>query len=85
MGNEYQVKGRYYAGFRQTQWEPGEPPRFEVLHVISSNGGDVLSATDPENIEAFEAECLKEYEEELAWSEQEAAEDRYQRMKEQTA
>jgi hypothetical protein len=81
-GSEYQVRGRYYAGFRGTQFQPSEPPKFEVEHVLSDDGGNVLFATDPENIAEFELECLKQHQEDLAWAEIENADRRIQQMKE---
>lgn len=78
-----EVSGEYSPRYLGSRTQPAEPPTFEILHIKSLTGGNVaLIAGDMEALQEVEQLCIQRHEEELAWSEMDEADERYERMKE---
>ena len=79
-GHQYQVVGRYVPAYNGMMRRPPEPAMFEI-DSLARCYGSLLVETD-EALEEISWLCVKEYEEQLADAEQEAADKKRIYMKE---
>lgn len=85
QGQRWKVSGIYFARHDGNGIEPGEPARFRVESIEQVSGGDVATLLLQYSEDEIADVALREFEEDLAWTEQAAAETKHDYTREQAA
>lgn len=81
-GHKYRITGEYGPGQKLSPSTEYQPPSFEIHRIKSLDGGNVLQVVNEEVREETEYACIRQHQEDLAWAEIEAADRKFEMMKE---